>query len=108
MRCRLSGFPAASAERTALPVEELTEDSWLWAFAILFSRAARLASAEEAEPVLALVPYADLLNHSPYSSAFLDAQRAGLPLVSRRQEVAVYADRSYKKFEQVLAKVAPT
>jgi histone-lysine N-methyltransferase SETD3 len=101
MQGRLSAFPASSVERAALPLEQLTEETWLWAFTILFSRAARLASTGGGEPLLALVLYADLLNHSPYSSAFLDAQRTGLPLLSSSQEVAVYADRSYKKFEQV-------
>jgi histone-lysine N-methyltransferase SETD3 len=32
---------------------------------------------------------------------YIDAQRQGLPLISRKEEVALYADRSYKKFEQV-------
>lgn len=50
---------------------------------------------------LALVPYADLMNHNPYSTTYIDAQRAGMPLISRKEEVAVYADRTYKKFEQV-------
>ena len=50
---------------------------------------------------LALVPYADLMNHNPYSNTYIDAQRSGLPLVSKVEEVAIYADRAYKKFEQV-------
>jgi hypothetical protein len=48
-----------------------------------------------------LVPYADLMNHNPYSNTYIDAQRSGMPLISREEEVAVYADRPYKKFEQV-------
>jgi len=52
---------------------------------------------------LALVPYADLMNHNPYSNTYIDAQRSGMPLISRKEEVAVYADRPYKKFEQVSA-----
>lgn len=51
---------------------------------------------------LALVPYADLMNHNPYSNTYIDAQRSGMPLISRNEEVAVYADRPYKKFEQVV------
>ena len=50
---------------------------------------------------LALVPYADLMNHNPYSNTYIDAQKSGMPLISRIEEVAVYADRNYKKFEQV-------
>ena len=36
-----------------------------------------------------------------YSNTYIDAQRSGMPLISRTEEVAVYSDRSYKKFEQV-------
>lgn len=67
---------------------------------MLLSRAARLTSKINGEE-LALVPYADLMNHNPYSNTYIDAQRSGMPLLSRKEEVAVYADRSYKKFEQV-------
>eukprot|EP01040_Poterioochromonas_malhamensis_P005499 gene5499-5905_t len=67
---------------------------------MLFSRAARLSSKQGGEE-LALVPYADLMNHNPYSNTYIDAQKSGMPLFSRKEEVAVYADRSYKKFEQI-------
>ena len=77
-------------------------DLFLWSFVILFSRATRLPSKLSGEE-LALVPYADLLNHSPYSSTYIDSQTAwGISsFLNKRQEVAVYSDRSYKKFEQV-------
>ena len=68
---------------------------------MLFSRAARLSSKINGE-VLALVPYADLMNHNPFSNTYIDAQKSGMPLLSKSEEVAIYADRSYKKFEQVL------
>lgn len=32
---------------------------------------------------------------------YIDAQRQGLPLISRNDEIALYSDRSYKQFEQV-------
>ena len=67
---------------------------------MLFSRAARLSSKISGEE-LALVPYADLMNHNPYSRTYIDAQRSGMPLISRTEEVAVYSDRPYKQFEQV-------
>eukprot|EP01036_Dinobryon_divergens_P035263 gene35263-45663_t len=82
------------------PLEQYNVDLFLWAFVMLFSRAARLSSKSSGEE-LALVPYADLMNHNPYSNTYIDAQRSGLPFVSRTEEVALYADRSYKKFEQV-------
>jgi hypothetical protein len=89
-----SRFPAQ------FPLDKYTYDLFIWAFIMLLSRAARLSSKSGGEE-LALVPYADLMNHSPYSNTYIDAQRSGLPLLSRTEEVALYADRSYKKFEQV-------
>ena len=82
------------------PRNKFTYELFLWSFVMLFSRAARLSSKVSGEE-LALVPYADLMNHNPYSNTYIDAQRTGLPLISRNEEVAVYSDRSYKKFEQV-------
>jgi SET domain len=82
------------------PPEKFTFALFTWSFIMLFSRAARLSSKQAGEE-LALVPYADLMNHNPYSNTYIDAQRSGLPLLSRTEEVAVYSDRSYKKFEQV-------
>lgn len=82
------------------PVEKFTIELFTWAFVMLLSRAARLTSKLTGEE-LALVPYADLMNHNPYSNTYIDAQRSGMPLISRLEEVAVYADRPYKKFEQV-------
>lgn len=51
---------------------------------------------------LAMVPYADLINHSPFSSAYVDAREAGDWLFKDgTEEVILYADRSYRKMEQV-------
>ena len=82
------------------PLDKFTYDLFLWSFVMLFSRAARLTSKLAGEE-LALVPYADLMNHNPFSNTYIDAQRSGMPLMSKKEEVAVYADRGYKKFEQV-------
>ena len=83
------------------PLDQYNIDLFTWSFTILFSRAARLSSKSTGEE-LALVPYADLMNHNPYSNTYIDAQRSGLPFLSKTEEVALYADRSYKKFEQVI------
>jgi histone-lysine N-methyltransferase SETD3 len=82
------------------PKAKFTFELFLWSFVMLFSRAARLSSKVNGEE-LALVPYADLMNHNAYSNTYIDAQRSGMPLISRNEEVALYSDRSYKKFEQV-------
>ena len=72
-----------------------TWEAWEWAFSMLFSRAINLRETEE----LALVPYADLLNHSPYCSSYFFYNK--IPL-SNDREVTLYADRSYAKNDQVL------
>ena len=48
-----------------------TLEKFRWAFGILFSRAALMPSDAQ---TLALVPYADLVNHSPFSDAYIDMQ----------------------------------
>jgi histone-lysine N-methyltransferase SETD3 len=66
------------------PPEKFTVELFLWAFVMLFSRAARLSSKSNGEE-LALVPYADLMNHNPYSNTYIDAQRSGMPLISKTE-----------------------
>ena len=47
-----------------------------------------------------MVPYADLINHSPYSAAYVDAQQGEKMLPWSKpdeDEVVLYADRAYKK-----------
>jgi len=48
---------------------------------------------------VALVPYADLFNHNPFANSYIDARQQGF--FTKTDEVVVYADRSYKKMEQV-------
>ena len=72
-----------------------TWEAWEWAFSMLFSRAINLRETEE----LAMVPYADLLNHSPYCSSYFFYN--SIPF-SKEREVALYADRNYAKNDQVL------
>ena len=68
---------------------------------MLFSRAIRLRSLKEGE-TLAMVPYADLINHSAFSQAYIDAREGGDWLFSSgEEEVILYADRGYRKMEQV-------
>jgi hypothetical protein len=68
---------------------------------MLFSRAIRLRSLKEGE-TLAMVPYADLINHSPFSQAYIDAREGGDWLfASGEEEVILYADRGYRRMEQI-------
>ena len=62
---------------------------------MLFSRGISLKQAD----CLALVPYADLLNHSPYSQSYFMSNT--LPF-SDEWEVVLYADRAFAKDDQVL------
>lgn len=83
------------------PREHFTCENWIWAFTMLFSRAIRLRNLRQGE-TLALVPYADLINHSPFSKAYIDAQESGDWLFkSGEEEVILYADRGYRRMEQV-------
>jgi hypothetical protein len=75
-----------------------------WAFTVLFSRAIRLGSLSTGEAI-ALVPYADLFNHNPFANSYIDARQTGL--FTKKDEVAVYSDRSYKQMEQVFISYGP-
>ena len=70
-------------------------EAFQWAMSMLLSRAIDLRETGE----LALVPYADLLNHSPYCSAYFFYNEVPF---SKEREVVLYADRSYAKHDQVL------
>ncbi|KAL7547875.1 hypothetical protein ACHAWF_016225 [Thalassiosira exigua] len=83
------------------PAEHYTFENWVWAFTMLFSRAIRLRNLQVGER-LAMVPYADLINHSAFSGAFIDARESGDWLFKTGdEEVILYADRGYRQMEQV-------
>ena len=83
------------------PAEHFTYENWVWAFTMLFSRAIRLRSLQQGE-TLALVPYADLINHSPFSQAYIDARESGDWLFKTgEEEVILFADRGYRRMEQI-------
>jgi histone-lysine N-methyltransferase SETD3 len=69
---------------------------------MLFSRAIRLRSLKEGE-TLAMVPYADLINHSPFSQAYIDAREAGDWLFSTgEEEVILYISYGQKSNAELL------
>ena len=81
--------------------QHYTYENWIWAFTMLFSRAIRLRNLRDGE-ALAMVPYADLINHSPFSQAYIDAREGGDWLFkSGEEEVILYADRAYRRMDQV-------
>lgn len=89
------------------PADKFTLENWTWAFCMLFSRAIRLRSLQQGER-LALVPYADLINHSPFSQAYIDAREAGDWLFKiGGEEVVLFADRGYRRMEQIYISYGP-
>ena len=121
----LEGSPAASATASmmaklraehaavlegnaALDPEIFTFEAWQWAFTNLFSRAIRLKASRAGE-LLAMVPYVDFINHSPFSSSYVDAREVpkAFPWEEKEDEVVLFADRAYKKFEQVFISYGP-
>jgi hypothetical protein len=89
------------------PRDKFTFEAWEWAFTMLFSRAIRLRNLREGE-TLAMVPYADLINHSPFSGAYVDARETGDWLFKTgEEEVILYADRGYRKMEQIYISYGP-
>jgi len=89
------------------PKEAYTHENWIWAFTMMFSRAIRLRSLEQGE-ALAMVPYADLINHSPFSQAYIDARQVGDWLFrTGGEEIILFADRSYRRMEQVYISYGP-
>jgi histone-lysine N-methyltransferase SETD3 len=92
---------------TRFPKDAYTYEHWIWAFTMLFSRAIRLRNLKQGE-TLALVPYADLINHSPFSQAYIDARETGDWLFKTgEEEVILYADRSYRRMEQIYISYGP-
>ncbi|CAL9182918.1 ribulose-1,5 bisphosphate carboxylase/oxygenase large subunit N-methyltransferase, chloroplastic-like isoform X1 [Musa acuminata AAA Group] len=73
------------------PEEVFNIDSFLWSFGILFSRLVRLPSMNGK---VALVPWADMLNHSPQVETFLDYDKSS-------QGIFFMTDQSYQPGEQV-------
>ena len=79
----------------ALDEDAFSFEAFQWAMSMLLSRAIDLRETQQ----LALVPYADLLNHSPYCSSYFFFNQISF---SQQREVVLYADRAYAKNDQVL------
>ncbi|KAI4963398.1 hypothetical protein ZWY2020_014151 [Hordeum vulgare] len=73
------------------PEKVYNMENFRWSFGILFSRLVRL---ESMGGKVALVPWADMLNHSPEVDAFLDYDKSS-------QGIVFTTDRSYQPGEQV-------
>ncbi|WOL12097.1 ribulose-1,5 bisphosphate carboxylase/oxygenase large subunit N-methyltransferase [Canna indica] len=80
-----------SKHQELFPEEVFNIDTFLWSFGILFSRLVRLPSMDGK---VALVPWADMLNHSSEVETFLDYDKSS-------QGIVYMTDRSYQPGEQV-------
>lgn len=89
-----------SKNRECFPENVFTLAAWQWAFSILFTRAVMLS----AEKLIALVPYADLLNHNPFCSTYIDI---GRDFFSGTRNAVLYTDRQYGKMDQVFTTYGP-
>jgi hypothetical protein len=70
-------------------------EAYQWAMSMCFSRAVNVQEVD----MLALVPYADLLNHSPFALSFFKCEKK---LMSEEREIILYSDRNYNPNDQVL------
>lgn len=88
------------SNREVFPEDVFTREQWQWAFAILFSRAISLTSGN----IVALVPYADLLNHNPFCSNYIDIH---YEMLSGDGYVKLFTDRPYSLTDQVFVTYGP-
>merc|ERR1719375_369564 len=107
-----------AANPEIFPPDICNRETYLWAFAILFSRSARVNYDTEqpdvtkrAEDTILLVPYIDLINHNPSSRAYIEGAWVGvslpLGLSEKRRVVQIRADRYYDKYEQIFLSYGP-
>lgn len=87
-------------DRARFPADVFDIAAWEWAFAVLFSRAIMLTKEQR----IALVPYADLLNHNPFCSTYIDVQKTTL---TGDRFVTLYTDRPYSRMDQVYVTYGP-
>ena len=85
---------------SVFPLDVYSFEAWEWAFAVLFSRAILLRK----ESTLALVPYADLLNHNPFCTSYIDMERR---ILRKDKYVGFFVDRPYAKMNQIFVTYGP-
>lgn len=66
------------------------------------SRCTQVIFPKKGERII-MCPYADMINHNPYANTYIVAERSLLPVGGTRDVVTIYADKDYKRFEQVIA-----
>lgn len=92
------------------PAEAFSEENYIWAYSVLFSRAVRLdfgkkEGLDSPGDIVALVPYVDLINHNPssdtYITGYVDGVQLPFGMTTTQADVVVSADRYYGEYEQI-------
>lgn len=83
-----------SQNRLKYPESIFNIQSWEWAICLLLSRAIFLQNIEQ----IALVPYADFINHNPFSTSYINSKQVAF---SKSKEITMYSDKDYNKFDQI-------
>mmetsp|Transcript_37964 Transcript_37964/g.95139 ORF Transcript_37964/g.95139 Transcript_37964/m.95139 type:complete len:310 (+) Transcript_37964:23-952(+) len=83
-----------SKNRLKYPISIFNLEQWEWALSILLSRAIFLQNLKK----VSLVPYADFMNHNPFSTSYIDSKKISF---SQNHEIVMYADKDYNKFDQI-------
>lgn len=100
-----------SKHRDTFPANAFTLQNYIWAYCNLFSRAVRLDFEDTPGDFVALVPYIDLINHSPTSQTYIQGILEGVELpfglVEKERYIIVRADRYYAKYEQIYISYGP-
>jgi len=105
-----------SKDPERFPPEAFTVQNYEWAYSLMFSRAMRLDFEEPADiigfgeekpqqsDIIAMVPYVDLINHSPTSETIIRGQYEGVSIPGLRtadKYIFVKSDKYYQQFEQI-------
>lgn len=87
------------------PPEVFTLEAYEWAYAILFSRAAKIDGFPDLPEFICLMPYVDLINHNPNSDTYITGTEEGVELPGgfgdKERFILVRADKYYDQYEQV-------
>merc|ERR1719410_2100820 len=86
------------------PLEVFSLAEYEWAYAILFSRAAKIDGFPDLPEFVCLMPYIDLINHNPNADTYIVGMEEGVNVMGmgdKERFILVRADKYYDQYEQV-------
>jgi histone-lysine N-methyltransferase SETD3 len=86
------------------PLEVFSLSAYEWAYAILFSRAAKIDGFPGLPEFVCLMPYIDLINHNPNADTYIVGMEEGVNVMGmgdKERFILVRADKYYDQYEQV-------